>query len=98
MTSHSHHGDINAVPCTQVLLSLSAYIDSEPAAIDANIIHNHLEICPPCLAEVQMLQLLKTVVARSCCPDPAPERVRTRVLAQITRIQVQIARSEPRGE
>ncbi|CAB4336696.1 MAG: mycothiol system anti-sigma-R factor [Actinobacteria bacterium] len=86
---------VNSVPCSQVQAALSAYVDGEPCAVEHNIIHHHLDACPACLAESEVIQLIKVVVARSCCAEPAPERVRARVIAQITRIQVQITRSEP---
>jgi mycothiol system anti-sigma-R factor len=85
-------GTPHSVPCTQVLDALFAFLDGEPTAVDGHLIHEHLDECPPCRDEHVLGELMKALVARSCATSPAPDRVRARVIAQITRIEVQISR------
>ena len=86
------HISPNSVPCSQVLAGLYSFLDGEPTAVDGHLMHEHLAQCPPCREEHLLAEVLKAMVARSCGSQPAPERVRARVVAQITRIQVQITR------
>lgn len=87
--------DANRVPCSQVLGALWAFIDCEPASIDRVEIERHLEWCAPCAQESAIEANLKALIGRALCAGPAPARLRSRVTAQITRIEVQISRVTP---
>ena len=70
-----------------------AYLDREPAAIDAHEIHHHLLECAPCEQESRIEARLKELIALAHqASKPAPDQVRRRVTASITRIEVQITR------
>jgi mycothiol system anti-sigma-R factor len=83
------------VPCGQVMAALWQFIDREAAALDRLEMMRHLETCTPCAQESAVETALKALIARTFCAEPAPERLRARVTAQITRIEVQISRFQP---
>ncbi len=83
-------GGPHDTPCTQVLEAVYTYLDNEDCTVDRALIKAHLEECGPCESEFSVEEILKAVVSRSCCGEPAPEEAKSRVLAEIARIQVQI--------
>jgi mycothiol system anti-sigma-R factor len=88
----------HSVPCGQVLEALWLFLDHEAASVDRIEMLRHLETCAPCAQESAVEQRLKELIARTFCAQPAPERLRLRVTAQITRIDVQISRFQPPAE
>lgn len=83
------------VPCGQVVAAMWQFLDREVAALDRLEVLRHLETCAPCSQESAVEQALKSLIARTFCAEPAPPRLRARVTAQITRIEVQISRFQP---
>jgi len=81
-------GKEHATPCGEVLQRVFEYLDGEMAELDCAKIKVHLEECSHCLDEYQRDELLKAIVRRSCACEPAPEQLRTRILASITTVQV----------
>ena len=94
MSCGNHH----EIPCSQVVRAMWLYLDNEPAGVDRSLIDAHLAECMPCASHSAIEAQFKALLARALCVEPAPDRVRSRVQAQITRIQVQISRVERRGE
>lgn len=85
-------GHAHDIPCTEVVSAVFAFIDNEPTALERSLIEHHFAECPPCQEEAEISALLKALVARSCCEEPAPSQIRARITAQITQIQVEISR------
>ncbi len=85
-------GHAHEIPCTEVVGAVFAFLDNEPTALERSLIEHHFAECPPCQEEAEISALLKALVARSCCEDPAPDQIRARITAQITQIQVEISR------
>ncbi len=85
-------GGPHEVPCAEIVGAVFAYIDDEPTALERSLIQHHFEECPPCQSEAQLSALVKALVARACCEEPAPAQVRARITTQITQIQVEISR------
>ena len=83
-------GGSHETPCTQVLEAVYTYLDNEDCVVDRALIQAHLDECGPCEDEFSIEQILKVIVSRSCCGEPAPDEAKSRVLAEIARIQVQI--------
>ena len=86
MSTHDGHRD-GGVPepdCIDVLDAIYSYVDGELAEEDVASIRAHLEDCSPCLRQYDLEQALKALVRRSC-QDRAPEHLRDRILAEITR-------------
>ena len=50
-------------------------------------IREHLAACEPCLDRFDVEQAVKAVVRRCCGGEHAPERLRTRIVTQLTVIR-----------
>ena len=82
-------GNPHETPCTEVLESLIYFIDNEQCSVAEEQIRIHLEQCSSCCAERDDLELVKVLVARSCCPDPAPSEFRLKITQIIAQIEVE---------
>lgn len=82
-------GNPHETPCTEVLNSLIYFIDKEQCDVAEEQIRIHLEQCSSCCAERDALELVKVLVARSCCPDPAPSEFRLKITQIIAQIEVE---------
>jgi len=83
-------GNTSDAGCTEVLESLILFIDNENCSVAEEQIRVHLEQCTSCCAERDAMELMKVLVARSCCPDPAPSEFRLKITQIIAEIQVEI--------
>lgn len=81
--------------CAEVLQSLFLFLDHEMEDASYAEIAEHLDECGPCLAEYNLEQVVKALVARSC-HEQTPSRLRERVLYQIRSVRVDI--TETRGD
>ncbi|TDQ54688.1 mycothiol system anti-sigma-R factor [Actinorugispora endophytica] len=72
-----------ATPCSEVLDKVYAYIDGELEEDGCTDIRKHLEECGSCLEEYGLEEAVKRVVAKCCGCDPAPEKLRAKVLNQL---------------
>jgi len=82
-------GKAHEIACTEVLESLIYFIDKEQCSVAEEQIRIHLGECDSCCAERDALELMKVLVARSCCPDPAPTEFRLKITQIIAQIQVE---------
>lgn len=82
-------GNPHETPCTEVLESLIFFIDNEQCSVAEEQIRMHLADCTSCCAERDALELMKVLVARSCCPDPAPNEFRLKITQIIAQIEVE---------
>jgi len=82
-------GNPHETSCVEVLDSLVYFIDNEQCSVAEEQIRIHLEQCSPCCAERDSLELVKVLVARSCCPDPAPSEFRLKITQIIAQIEVE---------
>lgn len=74
--------------CTEVVLRLFEFVDNEAGPDDCRWIQAHLDECGSCLREYESDRVLKEVVRRACGCEPAPENLRTQIMARITSISV----------
>jgi len=72
------------------------FIDRELDDADCAKIRQHLDECAPCLAEYDLEELVKSLVARSCGCDKPPEELRHKVMKRIREVREEMARSESR--
>lgn len=79
MSCGRHH----ETPCTQVIASLSAYIDGEVGASEFRLIAVHITECPPCGREEQMQRTVKALVVRAAVVPRAPGGLAARVRAHL---------------
>ena len=85
-------GNAHEIPCTEIMTAMLLMIDNETSAIERTIVVHHLQECPPCQKEYDSSVIVKSLVARSCGGQLAPEPIRTRVWTEITQIQLEISR------
>ncbi|WP_418276245.1 mycothiol system anti-sigma-R factor [Isoptericola jiangsuensis] len=87
-------GDVTPIPheaaegeneCEHALTHLYEFLDSEMTEADELRMRAHVAHCSPCLAELDMEELVKKLVKRSCS-EQAPETLYLRIRAQITTI------------
>ncbi len=74
-------------PCRDVLRRMYFFIDNELADADSEEIREHLAECAPCLHEVDIERLVKSLIARSCT-ERAPVELRQRVMFSIRQVQI----------
>ena len=84
MSCGNHHD----TPCSEVLGSVSAYLDGEMTEHDKQRIIQHFDECGPCFHEVGIYQEVKILVRRSCGGDAVPDEVRARVVSRIRAVSV----------
>lgn len=84
-------GNPHDTPCTEVLDRVYEYIDNELGSTDRDKIKQHLEECSPCLQEVGLEEIVKSLVKRTCGHDDPPEDLRAKVLAKISAARAQLA-------
>jgi mycothiol system anti-sigma-R factor len=72
--------------CSQVLESLTLYLDAECDARLKNSIQTHLEVCGDCLSEYGIEREVKTLIARSCGGEAAPDELKVRLRERLEEI------------
>ena len=82
-------GEVPDTECSAALERLYEYLDGELTPEVHVEIRAHLEECAPCLAEHDIEQAVKALLARSC-KDVAPEGLRSRILVRITEVRSDI--------
>lgn len=78
--------------CAEVLERVSLFLDREMDDVDCAQVQRHLDDCAPCLRKYDLEGLVKSLVARSCACEQAPEHLRERVLLRIREVHVEIDR------
>jgi len=89
-------GRPHATPCTQVVASLTSYIDGEVGAEEYRLIAIHMSECPPCEREEQMVRRVQALVVRATSQAAAPETLRARIRATIVEYDVNPSQDAPR--
>ncbi len=69
-------GDSHDIDCRQILKEVYLYLDLECSDDRRQLISNHLDECPHCLAEYGIEREVKTLVGRCCGGDRAPQQLR----------------------
>jgi mycothiol system anti-sigma-R factor len=76
--------------CSEVLDRVYEYLDNELEELDCAKIKQHLDECGPCLRQYDLDLALKALIRRSCACEPAPTELRTKILARITTVRVEL--------
>ena len=76
-------GRPHETPCSQVVASLSAYIDGEVGAEEYRLIAVHLTECPPCEHQRQEVRRVQALVVRASASIATPEGLRARIQATV---------------
>ncbi|HVA61697.1 MAG TPA: mycothiol system anti-sigma-R factor [Mycobacteriales bacterium] len=91
-------GSPHATDCAEVIEAVYLYLDGECDEEGRQNIRIHLDECAPCLRKYGVEQEVKTLVARCCGGDAAPDGLRERVLVRLQQVRVEIGHVEYRAD
>jgi mycothiol system anti-sigma-R factor len=86
------------IDCDDVLKDVYLYLDDESDPALRNRIRQHLDACAPCLKQYGLEQDVRSLIARCCGGDRAPESLHDRIRARITEVTIETAHLEFRAE
>jgi mycothiol system anti-sigma-R factor len=98
--SHREHGDeteascgagdpgYDEVECAAVIAEVWTLLDGECTAETRDKLRHHLEACPDCLRHYGLEERIKRLIASKCGGDKAPERLRQRLMLEISRTTI----------
>jgi len=86
------------IDCDDVLRDLYLYLDEETDEGLKNRIRQHLDACTPCFKQYGLEQDVRSLVARCCGSDRAPQDLHQRIRVRITEISVETAHIEYRAD
>ncbi len=72
--------------CSDKELLLHALLDGELDAVNALACEEHVSVCPGCQEELQRLRQLRTRLQAPDVRFTAPQHLRARVLAALTKV------------
>lgn len=75
--------------CAEVLAEMWLYLDDECTCDRRERLQRHLEECGPCLARYGLEEHLKTLLARKCGGEHAPETLRKRLHESIRTVMLE---------
>jgi mycothiol system anti-sigma-R factor len=86
------------IDCDDVLKDLYLYLDDESDEKLRNRIRQHLDGCRPCLKQYGLEQDVRSLIARCCGGDRAPESLHTRIRVRIAEVSLETSHLEYRAE
>jgi mycothiol system anti-sigma-R factor len=86
------------IDCEDVLKDVFLFIDDESDPAVVSRIREHLDGCAPCLRQYGLEQDVKSLVARCCGGDVAPESLRTSIRVRLTQVVIETSHLEYRAE
>jgi mycothiol system anti-sigma-R factor len=86
------------IDCDEVLKDLYLYLDDESDEQLKNRIRQHLDGCAPCLKQFGLEQDVRSLIARCCGGDQAPQSLRERISTRISEISIETAHVEYRAD
>ncbi len=86
------------IDCDDVLKEVFLYLDDETEPKERTRIRAHLRECGPCLRYFGLEQDIKSLVARSCGGDRAPDSLRSSIRVRLTQVTIETAHVEYRAE
>lgn len=78
-----------SIHCGQALMLIDHFIDGELPHEVTPLLDAHLKACPKCVAHLNFEKSLKESVQRSCVSEPAPDKLRQRVIQQLSTQRVE---------
>jgi mycothiol system anti-sigma-R factor len=76
------------VDCAAVVAEVWTLLDGECTPETRDKLRRHLEACPGCLRHYGLEERIKTLVAKKCSGDKAPEALRQRLMLEISRTTI----------
>jgi anti-sigma factor (TIGR02949 family) len=86
--SGSAGGDDLSLDCTQVIAEVWTLLDGECTPDTREKLRRHLEACPECLRHYGLEERIKALISKKCRGEKAPERLRERLLLEISRTTI----------
>jgi mycothiol system anti-sigma-R factor len=86
------------IDCDDVLDELYVYMDEETDDVTRGRIRQHLEACAPCLRQYGLEQDVRSLIARCCGGDRAPQALHQRIRVRITELTIETSHLEFRAE
>lgn len=84
--------------CDDVIRDVYLYLDDETDSGARDRIRTHLDACAPCLRQYGLEQDVKSLVARCCGGDVAPEGLKSRIRVRLTEAVIETTTIEFRAE
>ena len=81
-------GEAHETDCSEVLAEVWLLLDHECGEERDAQLRRHLAECGPCLARYGLEEKVKTLLARSCSGDRAPDSLRARLRVEISRTTI----------
>ncbi|OHU83097.1 mycothiol system anti-sigma-R factor [Mycobacterium talmoniae] len=78
---HSHAG----ADCAEVIAEVWTLLDGECTAETREKLRRHLEACPGCFRHYGIEERIKSLIARKCSGEKAPDSLRERLRLEISR-------------
>jgi mycothiol system anti-sigma-R factor len=82
------------IDCEDVLHDVYLYLDDESNPELVSRIRQHLDGCGPCLRQFGLEQDVKSLIARCCGGDIAPEHLRTSIRTRLTQVTIETVHVE----
>lgn len=76
-------GEPHETDCGEVLAEVYLYLDGEMTDARTERIRHHLDECSPCLRKYGVEQEVRSLVARCCGNEVAPDQLRAKVLGRL---------------
>jgi mycothiol system anti-sigma-R factor len=77
------------IDCEDVLHDVYLYLDDETNPELVSRIRQHLDGCGPCFRQFGLEQDLKSLIARRCGGDIAPEHLRANIRTRLTQVTIE---------
>jgi mycothiol system anti-sigma-R factor len=84
--------------CDEVLADVYLYLDDESDTEVRARIRVHLDECGPCLRQFGLEQDVKSLVARCCGGDVAPDSLKQSIRQRLTEVVIESAHVEYRAD
>ncbi|MGX7679330.1 mycothiol system anti-sigma-R factor [Jatrophihabitans sp. DSM 45814] len=84
--------------CDQVLSDVYLYLDDETDPEVRDRIRTHLDDCAPCLRHFGLEQDVKSLVARTCGGDVAPDSLKSTIRLRLTEVVIETSHLEYRAD
>jgi len=79
--------------CQYVLERVYVFLDHELDDASGDLVRQHLAACEPCLERFDVELAFKSLVARRCGGDTAPQQLRDKVLGRLAQARQQPPKS-----
>jgi mycothiol system anti-sigma-R factor len=86
------------IDCDEVLAEVYLYLDDETRPEVRERIRIHLADCGPCLRQFGLEQDVKSLVARCCGGDVAPDSVKSKIRTKLTEVVLESSHLEYRAD